>query len=134
MKHSKLSPRRYGFRFSIWDVLILATGLGLTLWLHSADFPLWWIVAMVLGHFFLFCNVFLVWQWWELLWAVVFVVNVGLHIAIDSLGWVSPLLWQLPWTVLVIGLQIRSPFYHGIFAEWWNPRLQTFLDGTEQTL
>ena len=117
------SSKRHGFRFSIWDALILAAGLALTLWLPAIDFPLWWIVAMAVGHFFLFCNVFLVWQRWELLWAAAFVINAGIHIATGSFGWLSPFLWQLPWTILVIGLQIRSPWYHGIFAERWNPSL-----------
>lgn len=123
MNRPETSPKRHGFRFSVWDALILAAGLGLTLWLHAIDFPLWWIVAMVVGHFFLFCNVFLVWQRWELLWAAVFVINVGLHIANASFDWLLPLLWQLPWTITFIALQIRSPWYHGICAEHWNPSL-----------
>ena len=128
------SRRRHGFRFSILDAATIAAGLGLTFWLHAVDFPLWWIVAMAVGHFFLFCNVFLVWQRWEMIWAVALILNVGFHMASDSFGWVSPLLWQLPWTALFIGLQIRSPFYHGIFAERWNSQLQTFLDEPEQTV
>ena len=123
MNRPETSPKRHGFRFSVWDALILAAGLGLTLWLHAIDFPLWWIVAMVVGHFFLFCNVFLVWQRWELLWAAVFVINVGLHIANASFDWLLHLLWQLPWTITFIALQIRSPWYHGICAEHWNPSL-----------
>ena len=35
-----------------------------------------------------------------------------------------------PWTIAAIGLQIRSPWYHGIFARRWNPRLETYLKGT----
>lgn len=127
MNHTR---RRHGFRFSFLDALILAAGAALTLWLRSSDFPLWWIVAMAVGHFFLFCNVFLVWQRWELLWAAVFVVNAGFHVVTGSFDWLPPFLWQLPWTVAVIGLQIRSPWYHGIFAERWNPRLQNYLNET----
>ena len=81
-----------------------------------------------LGHFFLFCNVFLVWRRWELLWAVAFVLNVGAHIAFATLDWLSPILFQVPVTVLVITWQIRSPWYHGIFAEKWNPRRQEYLN------
>ena len=133
MKHQGPSPKRHGFRFSKLDALAVAAGLGLTLWLHAIEFPLWWIVAMAVGHFFLFCNVFLIWQRWELLWAAVFVINAGLHLATGSFGWLSPFLWQLPWTVAVIGLQIRSPWYHGIFAERWNPSLIEEPDHLEAT-
>lgn len=122
MNSLESSPKRHGFRFSIGDAVILAAGLGLTLWLHNLDFPLWWIVAMAVGHFFLFCNVFLVWRRWELLWAAVFLINAGIHIANGSFGWLSPFMWQLPFTTCVIALQIRSPWYHGIFAERWNTK------------
>jgi len=121
------SPRLHGFRFSIWDGLLLLMGLGLTIGLFAIDFPLWWIVPMAVGHFFLFCNVFLVWRRWELIWAVVFLGNVGIHLVTGNFGWLSPFLWQMPWTVAAIALQIRSPWYHGIFSERWNRRLHDYL-------
>ncbi len=52
----------HGFRVSALDGAILLLGAFLTLWLRNESFPLWWLVPMVLGHFFLFCNVFLVWR------------------------------------------------------------------------
>ncbi len=121
------SERRHGFRFSVWDALVLLSGFGLALWLRSEEFPLWWVVLAAVGHFFLFCNVFLVWRRWELGWAVIFVINVALHVAFGVLDWFSPTLIQLPVTVLVIMLQIRSPWYHGIFARHLNPRLDDYL-------
>ncbi|MDI1312445.1 hypothetical protein [Prosthecobacter sp.] len=131
MTDSSSTPRRHGFRCSIGDALILAAGLGLSCWLHALDFPLAWIVPAALGHFFLFCNVFLVWRRWELLWASAFVLNVAAHLALGSLDWLSPLLFQLPITVLVIIWQIRSPWYHGILAEQLNPRLKEYLAGRQ---
>lgn len=119
--------RRTGLRFSILDALMLMAGAGLSWWLAEIEFPLWWIVPAALGHFFLFCNVFLVWRRWELLWAAAFILNVATHLALGSLDWLSPLLFQLPITILVIICQIRSPWYHGIFAEHLNPRLKKYL-------
>lgn len=114
---------------SALDGVVLLLGTILTIWLRNEAFPLWWIVPMVAGHFFLFCNVLLVWQRWEMLWAGVFVLNVAAHLAIDQVdGW-SVLLWQTPATIVVILLQVRSPWYHGIFAERLNPRMADFLDG-----
>lgn len=121
------SERRHGFRFSVWDALILLSGFGLALWLRSEEFALWWVVLAAVGHFFLFCNVFLVWRRWELGWAVIFVINVAAHVAYGIFGWLSPILVQLPVTVLVIMLQIRSPWYHGIFARRLNPHLDGYL-------
>jgi len=129
MNHNPPSTLQHGFRISIWDMLILVLGFGLTWWVHSIDFPLWWGVPMALGHFFLFCNVFLVWIKLELLWAAVLVANVGVHVAVGDLGWWPACGWQLPVTIFVILLQWRSPWYHGIFARRINPCLDDYLGG-----
>ncbi len=130
MIHPSPPPRRYGFRCSIWDAQILAAGLGMTLWLHSIHFPLWWIVAMAVGHFFLFCNVFLVWRNLELLWAVLFVINVAVHAALNEFRWWPASVWQFPVTLAVIWCQMRSPWYHGVFARRLNPHLEKYVTGT----
>ncbi len=122
------SPSRTcGFRLSWFDAVILLLGAVLSWWFISQSFPLGWIVPVALGHFFLFCNVFLVWRRLEFLWAVAFVLNVGTHLAFGTLDWLSPMLFQLPVTALVIMRQIRSPWYHGIFAERLNPGLKEYL-------
>lgn len=130
MTHAPPPPRRHGFRVSFWDALILLLGLGLTFWLRAQDFPLWWVVPMVVGHFFLFCNVFRVWWRLELSWAAAFVMMVGIHLAAGHTGWLSPLIMQTPMTLFVVWLQLRSPWYHGILARRVNPRLHEFLNGT----
>ena len=84
---------------------------------------------MALGHFFLFCNVFLVWRRWELFWAATFVANVAIHLALGIASGLSVLLSQLPVTLYVIVRQIRSPWYHGIAARRLNPRLNDYLKG-----
>lgn len=126
---SRTPQRRAGFRFSPWDAVILLAGAALTWWLHAQQIPLWWTVPMVLGHFFLFCNVFLVWRRLELAWAGVFLLNVAAHVAADVQEWWPPVLWQAPVTLAVIAWQMRSPWYHGIFAQQINPRLEYYLNG-----
>ena len=127
MKQALCTARRHGFRLSFVDILMMVTGACLSGWLAEIGFPVWWIVPAALGHFFLFCNVFLVWRRWELLWAAAFVLNVDIHLALGSLEWLSRLLFQLPITILVIIGQIRSPWYHGIFAKHLNPWLKEYL-------
>jgi hypothetical protein len=122
-------PRTHGFRFSILDGLILLGGAGITFWLWNESFPLWWLIPLALGHFFLFCNVFLVWQKLELAWAAAFVLQIAIHLAAGYTDWLSPLLVQTPVTLVVIWLQLRSPWYHGIFAKKWNPNLSDYLNG-----
>lgn len=118
------TSRTCGFRLSWLDAMILLLGKVLSCWLPSQSFPLWWIVSAALGHFALFCHVFLVWRRLELLWALAFVLNVAAHFVLGAQDWLSTMLYQLPFTVLVIMWQIRSPWYHGIFAERLNPRSQ----------
>jgi hypothetical protein len=120
--------RTCGFRLSWLDAVILIVGTGLSWWLQSQSFPLWWIVPAALGHFFLFCNVFLVWRRWELLWGVAFVFNVAAHFLFNDLDAWPSLLWQTPMTLAVIAWQMRSPWYHGIFAEQLNPRIKEYLN------
>ncbi|MEN3944061.1 hypothetical protein WJU23_22350 [Prosthecobacter sp. SYSU 5D2] len=122
-------PRRHGLRFSIGDAVILIVGVILAWWLHSQGNEMWWIVPVAVGHFFLFCNVFMVWRRWEMLWAGALVLNVLFHAAQGQLGWWPACGWQVPVTLLVIGLQMRSPWYHGVWAERVNPRLRDYLDG-----
>ncbi len=121
--------RKHGFRVSALDGVVLLVGSVLTIWLRNQVFPLWWIVPMALGHFFLFCNVFLVWRRLELAWAVAFVILVGVHLAAGYSDWLSPLAMQTPITLFVLWLQLRSPWYHGIFARRINPRLEDYLAG-----
>jgi len=128
MKQTLRMARRHGFRLSFVDALVLTAGAVFSWWLAEMEFPLWWIVPAALGHFFLFCNVFLVWRRWELLWAGVFVLNVATHLALGRTEWLSPMLFQLPFTVLVIAWQMKSPWYHGILAERLNPKLAEYLN------
>lgn len=130
MKTGNPIQRSYGFRCSATDGLVLLVGSGLAYWLWSEAFAFWWVVPLVVGHFFLFCNVFLVWQKWELLWAAAFLVNACIHLFLGEFGWLSTLLVQLPVTFLVIALQLRSPYYHGILARRINGRLDEYLDGS----
>lgn len=107
-----------GFRFSITDAVVIAL-------VAAATFALWPVVqeysllpAIVLAHFFLFCNVFRVPRRFELFWAVCFVLNVAGWILTNRFSWFSILLTQLPITLGVIGLTMRLLSYHGIGYQW----------------
>jgi hypothetical protein len=129
MTASTPPPRTHGFRLSGWDLVILAGGALAAGAFWREGSPLGWIIATVVGHFFLFCNIFLVWRNLELLWALAFVVNAAAHLTLGSASALSVLLFQLPVSVAVIVWQIRSPWYHGIAARRWNPRLDDYLNG-----
>lgn len=118
----------YGFRLSLVDMVVIGITTIAIVEMIRRDLPFAWMLACVVGHFFLFCNVFRVRRSYELMWAVVFLANATYWMVLRlSLDWLPPLLTQLPVTLIVIVAEVCSPQYHGIFAEKWNPRLGAYL-------
>ena len=119
-----------GFRFSRFDALILVAGaltaIGVAFWNPLAGV----VVAFVLGHFFLFCNVFRIARVPELIWAAIFFALATLAMFSDH-----PLrMWILAFGVsigvaaLLIALETRKPSYHGIGWRRFNPGLKDWWD------
>lgn len=124
---ARTNGRTWGFRFSPWDALVLVFAAVILFAVKpERDSPVW-AVAVVLGHFFLFCNVFRIHRWKELLWAAVFVINVAFWLKEGRIGWPSVLLVQTPVTLGAIVWEMRGPWYHGIFARRVNAQLNRFL-------
>ena len=115
-----------GFRISTLDVLILivgsaaAIGLALEVW--------WWgyIVAMVVGHFFLFCNVFRISRILELAWAAAFIGLAGGTIAANWPSWTATTVAALFITTTLIAVEVCRPSYHGVGWERINPNLKAW--------
>ncbi len=123
---SERSVRRSkpGFRLSSRDVFVLFLTLAVVVWLGQRFVLAASLLLTVVGHFFLFCNVFRVPTRLELLWAAIFLINVvGLSMA-DMLTTQRYLFVQLPITVFVIGLTVRLPNYHGLAWSRINPGLE----------
>lgn len=121
--------RTWGFRFSAIDAVVLVlTGTAMVV-LERMENPLWWVLGMVVGHFFLFCNVFRIRRSFELVWAVLFVVNMGIWMWRLELSGVLVLAVQLPITVVSVAGEMRSARYHGVFARHINPKLDEYLGG-----
>jgi hypothetical protein len=59
-------------------------------------------VAFVMGHFFLFCNVFRIRRKYELIWAVLFAVDMLALTGFARWSWTAGMLAQLPVTALVL--------------------------------
>jgi hypothetical protein len=76
------------------------------------------MLPLVLGHFFLFCNVFRIRREYEYIWAAVWIVNYGAWLFSGAFTWWGVLAVQSPLTVVLIVLEMRSPEYHGILWRW----------------
>jgi len=113
-----------GFRFSALDVLVLigsAIGAGAALALVP-----WvgFVIAFVVAHFFLFCNIFRIARALELAWAALFVLLAAGTVVIDFPGWTITAGISLAATVVVVVVEMRKPSYHGVFWQRINPGLR----------
>ena len=114
---------RPGFRWSAVDALVLLAGAGGTalLWPHSRELA--FICSFVVGHFFLFCNVFRIGRLPELVWAGVFLL-----LASGTLLAGTPSLFTTASSTLFLSLglimrEMRLPRYHGVLWQKVNPGL-----------
>ena len=117
-----------GFRLSVRDVVVIVLGVAAALYLSTMEF--WWgfIVAFVVAHFFLFCNVVRMARPLELTWAATFLALASATLMTETPGWPITVAISLVVTVLVVVLQMRKPSYHGLgwqrinpgLREWWS--------------
>ncbi len=126
-------PFAPGFRLSLRDAIVLAAGaiaapaLATMVW--------WWgfVVAFVVAHFFLFCNVVRMARPFELAWTAVFLALAVATVMLDFPGWPATISASLAATIVVVALQLRQPSYHGLgwrginpgLPEWWAARQET---------
>ena len=119
-----------GFRISAVDAIVLIVGTVATIALWQTIWWLAFIVAFVVGHFFVFCNVFRVARPLELAWAAVFIASMYPTIAFGVPGWPASIAISLTMTVAVIAIEMRKPSYHGVLwkrvnpglPQWWGAR------------
>jgi len=114
-----------GFRCLRLDLVILLAGAAAAgaalVWLEP-----WvgFVVAFVVGHFFLFCNAFRIARVLELVWAALFVVLAAGTISVGFPGWPITAGLSLAAPVVVVILEMRKPSYHGVFWQQINPDLR----------
>lgn len=123
------TQRTWGARFSVTDGVAIVVMVVATVWSWPALGRLALFFPVVLGHFFLFCNIFRVRRSYELIWTAIFLLNVfvSLRLGIWDPLWITVV--QSPLTALFVGLEMRSPRYHGVLANKVNARLDDYLHG-----
>jgi hypothetical protein len=115
-----------GFRCSALDAVVLAGGILASFTMGRQGGWMGFVIPYVVGHFFLFCNVFRIPRRLELLWAVVFVALALLTVTSGRPGWLATIAVSFTVTVVVIGLALRRPSYHGIGWRRLNPELHNW--------
>ncbi|MCB1229913.1 MAG: hypothetical protein KDN19_06590 [Verrucomicrobiae bacterium] len=116
-----------GFRFSGFDATILIVGaltaIGVAIfWLPLAAV----VVAFVVGHFFLFCNVFRIARAPELIWAAAFfgLATWAMLSTRPVFAWSLAFGLSLAIAAILIALETRKPSYHGVGWQRFNPGLK----------
>jgi len=122
-------PRNCGLTFSITDfIVIIITALSNGyLWTLIGATSL--LIGYVVGHFFLFCNVFRIRRRSELIWGGFFLLNAIIWLLFFNFNIFGLFLSTFILTIVLITCAIRSPFYHGIFAKQLNKSLEDYLAG-----
>lgn len=116
------SPARpWGFRFSRSDLIVVLLGLFVVGFSATRHADLAILTAFVLGHFFLFCNVFRVGERAELIWAAMLLVHVSIGGGMAGGSWWIVLPLQCVVTLIVILRALLSPDYHGAWCQRINP-------------
>jgi hypothetical protein len=112
-----------GFRISVIDVAVLVIAAVAAAVTWSVLPALAAVIAFVVLHFFLFCNIARVSRPLELAWAAVFVL-LGLSTTLTEWpGWPMTFGLTLVATVIVVAIELRRPSYHGIAWQRVNPAL-----------
>ena len=120
MNSSAFNP---GFRLSVIDVFILIVGLIVSIVL---GIQIWWagmIIAFVVVHFFLFCNVFRMSRSPELIWAAGFVTLAASTIFTGIPGWIGSAIISIGLSSFLIWRETKKQGYHGICWKRWNAAL-----------
>jgi len=121
------NPRTCGFRLISTDVIILIAGgiLSAFGYVYVKDLAL--LIPFVVGHFFLFCNVFRVRRKPELIWAGIFLINNTAWSLAGNVNVPGICVTQLIATVIIIGIELKSDQYHGVFAKQINAKIDAYL-------
>ena len=116
-----------GARLSGLDIgVLVATAAGCG-WLGMESAPvIAFGLAFVVGHFFLFCNIFRIRRKPELIWAAAFTGLSAATVLAGRPGWGATFLTSGVLTVVLVALEMHHPSYHGLFWQRINPRLSDY--------
>lgn len=138
MRDDRFQP---GFRFSWIDAGIVASTYFVASYAATLNVLFGLIVWIVVGHFFLFCNVFRLARDLELAWAGVFLAAIISTASYDFLSLRMAGLLVAATSILVIFLGLRRASYHGLGWQIVNPQLPSWWEAknagsssTEQSL
>ena len=130
MPNTEFGP---GFRCSVFDGLILLSGLASSIWLWPRGPWIGFVIIFVVGHFFLFCNVSRISRDLELVWGAIYIAITLFVVRSHATARTPMALLPLIATAFVIGIELRKPSYHGVGWRRINPSLPEWWDAHQRT-
>lgn len=121
-----------GFRLSLFDVVVLLVGM-IGAFILGAQ--VWWlgvVIGFVVGHFFLFCNVFRIARKPELIWVAVFTGLTASTIFSGKPDWIFTFVSSFLVALILIYRETKKPHYHGIGWQRFNPGLREWWESQQK--
>jgi hypothetical protein len=111
-----------GFRCSAGDeaVLTIAVVLAIAASWWSVDAAV--VIATVVGHFFVFCNVVRLRRSFELAWAACYTTAAAILTALGAFHAGRLAFAIAPVSLIFVALEVQSARYHGVGWQIVNPR------------
>lgn len=111
-----------GCRFSRLDAATLLVGAGVAAGFALLDIRIGVAIAFVVAHFFLFCNIVRMARPLELIWAAAF-ATLAVLATLEWIHWAAAIAISSGVTIVLTGIQMRRPSYHGVGWRTINPDL-----------
>lgn len=122
-----------GFRLSILDIVILAVATAISIACYPISPLASSAIIFVIAHFFLFCNVIRMSRISELIWASIFLSLSALSIYLNYQIIVAAFVISFMSTLILVGLELKKPSYHGLFWQKINPSLLQWFEQKHKT-
>lgn len=113
-----------GLLFNFRDILLLVAGVAIALSLFPQASRMSLVTAMIIGHIFVFSNVFRISHSREFIWSGCFVLIGSVTIISGSAGWLYTIIMMLLICIFAVGINMQKPSYHGVFWRRVNPQLE----------
>lgn len=121
-----------GFRLSKFDIAVVILGAITAMYFYKISLLFSLIIAFVVTHFFLFCNITRMSRPPELIWAFSFSCLSVASIEFELFPIYQFFIASICVTVVLVCLEIKKPNYHGILWKRVNPNLKVWFSENAQ--
>jgi len=115
-----------GFRLSAIDIIFIAIAILFCIYFFNIAKSISYIIGIVVGHFFLFCNIARMSRTPEIIWAVFFTLFTILSLKFNLVPLSLVFLASIVLSIMLVFLETRKPSYHGILWQKLNPNLENW--------